>query len=286
MEVFYIDVFFLINFTVDILALYTALGVVHIHTGMSRLVLCSVLGAISAIIDVFISEYWVLRAINCVVSLLFLTIFIVKVASVIRRAKLLAVFLAVQMLLFSLVHICFSVLDNALSGLNIEITGVENRRALIFSILTLISIGVIKLIIMLFSDSLSEKSVRVTITIEDVSVEADALVDSGNLVRDPMNMNPVLFIKPSLAKRLVPECITDLTDIDLLDDDYRKRIRLIPVTRLGSTHIVTGVRADSVTVSNGKRQEEVSFTVGIDNEEGTYGGYEVLAPYAAMKNVF
>ena len=97
-----------------------------------------------------------------------------------------------------------------------------------------------------------------------------------------------------ISEKRYPDCRTfadytalfDLTDIDLLDDDYRKRIRLIPVTRLGSTHIVTGVRADSVTVSNGKRCEEVSFTVGIDNEEGTYGGYEVLAPYAAMKNVF
>ena len=54
---------------------------------------------------------------------------------------------------------------------------------------------------------------------------------------------------------------------------------------MGHTHIMTGVRADSVVIEIGKKQEEVEMTVVIDKDEGTFGGYEALAPLAVIENV-
>ena len=112
------------------------------------------------------------------------------------------------------------------------------------------------------------------------------MVDTGNLVRDPMNMNPVVFLKPLAAAYIFPYQILDLSEIDKLSNSYKKRIRLVPVTKSGETHVMTGVRVDEISVYNslGKR-EEISATIVIDKEGGTYGGYEALLPYDATKDV-
>ena len=122
------------------------------------------------------------------------------------------------------------------------------------------------------------------IRLEDKTLEVDALIDTGNLVKDPMNMNPVIFLKRNCAENIIPRSIIDLSDVDSLSADYRKRIRLIPVTRKDQTHVMTGVRVDKVVICNDKKREEIDATIVIDKEDGTYGGYHALAPYVAVCN--
>jgi stage II sporulation protein GA (sporulation sigma-E factor processing peptidase) len=134
---------------------------------------------------------------------------------------------------------------------------------------------------MTLSDSINQKSAKLIIKLEEKMLEVDALIDTGNLVKDPMNMNPVIFLKKNIAENILPRAIIDLTDIDSLSMGYKKRIRLIPVTREDTTHVMTGVRVDKVIVCN-KEREEINATIVIDKEEGTYGGYYALAPYVAI----
>jgi hypothetical protein len=65
----------------------------------------------------------------------------------------------------------------------------------------------------------------------------------------------------------------------------RKRIRLIPISRDGKTHVLTGVKIDSVRAVSGGVYEDVAVTVAIDKEGGDFGGYEALMPSAALCNV-
>ena len=283
---FYIDVFFLINFTVDILALYVAVRVLHARTGMWRLTLAALLGASVSVVDAFLYTYPLLRAVLFCASLFVCSHICFNRSGARRRIKLIAVFFTVELLLGGAVSFCYSALDGIFDSLGIMGGGGENPKALILAALVLLSIGIIRLLIMIFTDILGEKSVTVQITVADTTVEAEALLDSGNLVKDPMNMHPVLFIKPDLALRLVPKCVTELNNLDLLDNDYRKRIRLIPVTRVGGTHVMTGVRPDRVLVTRGKVSEEIDFTVAIDREGGTYGGFEALLPIAVIRDAF
>lgn len=286
MRTFYIDVYFLINFTVDILALYVSVRVLHAPAKMHRLVIAALLGAAVSVADAFLYALPLLRALLFAASLLFCSLIVMRASGVRRRIKLIAVFFTVELLLGGAVSFFYSALDGVFVSLGLTGEGVENRKALILAVLVLFSIGIIRLLIMIFTDILGEKSVRVSITVADTTVEVEAMLDSGNLVKDPMNMHPVLFIKPTLALRLVPRCVAELNDLDLLDNDYRKRIRLIPVTRVGGTHVMTGVRADKVVVTRGGVSEEIEFTVAIDKEGGTYGGYEALLPIAVIRDAF
>ena len=136
-----------------------------------------------------------------------------------------------------------------------------------------------------FSNVESESSARVEISFMDNTAVVSAFIDSGNLAIDPMDMSPVLLIKKDIAKSILPENIIDLSGIDSLDRSVKKRIRLIPVSRGGETHMLVGVKADAVRLIDGDTPEELRVTLAIDKEGGDFGGYKALMPSAALDNV-
>ena len=277
MRVLYVDVYFLINFTVDIISAFIAVKLLHIKTSFARLLLISSVGALAAVADVLIGDE---ALFTLVLGVLFLGLAVIIIAggvSFVRRVKFLVVFLCTEMLLGGAVSYIYRVLDRYTERIGEYFKGGStNRKALLFSVVILLAIGVLKLFIMVFSNEGSVKSARVSIRVGDSSVECEALVDSGNLVRDPMNMNPVVFIKEDLAKKLLPVEVIELSGIDTLDNAYRKRIRLIPVTRGDATHVLTGFLPDEVSLE--ENSGAVDVTLAIDREGGTYGGMDVLLP--------
>ena len=97
-------------------------------------------------------------------------------------------------------------------------------------------------------------------------------------------MSPVLLLKKDVAKDILPENIINLCDIDMLERGIKKRIRLIPISRGGETHVLVGVKADSVRIVKDDINEELFVTVAIDKEGGTFGGFMALMPSAALDN--
>ena len=130
----------------------------------------------------------------------------------------------------------------------------------------------------------SSGSVNLEIKYFDKTVRTDAFVDTGNLAVDPMDMSPILFVKKNIASQLLPPEMIDLRDPDLLSKNDRKRVRLIPVSMEGKTCVVTGFKADSVTVNGTNRSELIKVTVAIDKEGESYGGYYALMPAVALYN--
>ena len=286
METLYIDVFFLINFTIDILSAHFSAKFLHIKTSVPRLVFIGVIGALAAVSDIFLPSVFGLKIINSIGFLSLMTLIISKKCGIGRRIKFAISFLIFCMTLAGIVYFCYSMLDRLLAGYpSEELAEAENRGALLFSLIILIAIGVFKLLIMLFSGAKGVKNVRIRIEIEGRTAETDALVDSGNLVKDPMNMYPVLFVKQSFARTFLPQNILELSSLDKLERSYKKRVRLIPVTRSGSTHVLTGVRVDRVSLISKRGIDDVNVSIAIDKEGGSYGGYEALLPSAVVDDV-
>ncbi|MBR2343410.1 MAG: sigma-E processing peptidase SpoIIGA [Clostridia bacterium] len=285
MQTLYVDVFFLVNFTVDILAAHIALRFSKIRGSVRRIVAISALGALVALADVLFIEALFISLLLSVLYLFLAGRLITGQARFFRRLRFVVIYVISEVVIGGTVYSAYSLLDRYIGEEGFSAVGAENRSALVFSLIILLSIGVFKLMILLFSNLSNEKTVHISISVAERCAEADALVDTGNLVKDPMNMYPVLFVKPSFAERLLPENVITLHNIDALDSDYRKRIRLIPVSRGGETHVMTGVRADRVTAIGGWGKSELEVTIAIDKEGGSYGGYELLLPSAALEDV-
>ena len=281
----YIDVYFLINFTVDLLSLYFAARFSKIPTTIKRLIIASLFGALSAVGIVFLPENTLLKFVAAALGLLLIGFIAPKKITLRRKIKYIFAFLIFEALVGGGVTFIWGLLDRYISDFfNGFEGGAVNRKMLFLSLIVLLSIGVFKMLVSLFTNVETEESVDLEIRFLNKTAIVSAFVDSGNLAVDPMDMTPVLLIKKEIAEGILPVNIDQICDIDSLDRQIKKRIRLIPISRGGETHVLVGVKVDSVKIIKGDFAEEIAVTLAIDKEGGTFGGYKALMPSAALEN--
>lgn len=283
MQVLYIDVYFLINFTVDLLALYFSALLLHFPILRWRLVAAASLGAILAVVSVLMHTR---SGLVLFLSLLFLFGMVCLVgpgSSGFRRTRLALLFLLFQLLIGGIVHWGYGFLEKKIGKLPLN-GGMENQKLLYISVLILLAIGIVRISISLLSHAPGERSREVEIVIDGKTVRASALVDSGNFLRDPLDGSAVALIKPCVARRLLPTAFLD-EEVEKLSAEYQKKLRLIPVRMVGAQKIMFGIRPDAFTVFCGKKKERLRVIIAYDKEDGDYKGYPILIPSAVVENV-
>lgn len=279
MQTLYIDVYFLVNFTVNYLSAYFAVVFAKVPSSAKRLLIASIVGALIAVVTVLLPEIIAVKLIFSSLGLVLTSLLAINRVSARRRFKFIFSFVIFEALTGGAVTYTWNLFDTYLYESISNLGSVPvNRKLILFSIIVLLSIGVFKMIVSFFSNIESGGKCDIEISWLNVKVRTEAFIDSGNLAVDPMDMRPILFIKEKIARELGMEDIINLKDPDLLKKEVRRRIRLIPVSRGGATHVLTGVKADSVKVVMGECECEISVTVAIDKLGGDYGGFYALIP--------
>ncbi len=82
----------------------------------------------------------------------------------------------------------------------------------------------------------------------------NAIIDTGNFLREPITKTPVIVVEKDVLINIVPDYILnnlneiiDGKDFDL--EDYSSKIRIIPFTSLGKENgILLGLKADNVEI--------------------------------------
>ena len=280
MQTLYIDIYFLINFTVDFLSLYFSCILAKVPTSAPRLLISSLVGGAVGVIGVFVPDNFFVKLSVSLLGLPLIITLATKKISIKRRIKTAIAFLIFGALIGAGVYFMYGILDKFLyEYLKNSQGGAANPKLLFFSLIVLLLIGVFKMLISFFNNIESEGSRLLEITLLDKHIRTEAFVDSGNLAIDPMDMRPILFIKAEFAGCFLPDTVIERLDPDKIDRNMRKRIRLIPVSRNGTTKVLTGIKPDSVKIINSDgKKEEISVTIAIDKDEGTYGGFYALLP--------
>lgn len=284
MKTLYVDVYFLINFCVDFLALHFASRFVKIFCGSIRLLIAAVLGGVYAVLLVFLPQNSAVFSLTSVFFIFIMVFIVTKGASGTRKAKYLVAFLVFEILIGGLVYYAYVTLDKFFPN-SIEGSAPNNRRLLLLSVIILLSMGVLKLLLSLFGNTAAERNVKIKLKISGKIAEVSALVDSGNLVRDPMSMAPVMLMKREYAESCFPKTVRCLMGDGIIYEEVKKRLRLIPISSGGTTRILKAICPERASVLVGEREEEIRITVAIDDEGESYGGYAALVPLSALDNV-
>lgn len=283
MRVLYIDVYFLINFTVNLLALYFSCTLLHFPIRRWRLCLCAMLGALLAVVSVLWHEKFFLLLAASFAILLGMIVLAGAGGGVFRRLRLALLFFLFEFLIGGIVHFGYGFLEEKIGDLWVE-SGVENRKLLYLCALILLALGILRLAVSLLESGAHEKSCEVEIRIGEKRFFGSALVDSGNFLRDPLDGASVVLIKSRVAERLLPSAFLS-EDISALEKDHQKKLRLIPVRIMGSQRILLGIRPDDFSIFLKKKKEHVRVTVAYDKEKGDYEGYSVLISSSIAENV-
>ncbi len=95
------------------------------------------------------------------------------------------------------------------------------------------------LFVTVLTKATSKRRVRVSVTILGERREYDGIVDSGNLLRDPISATPVIVVHST----------EDSLDWSITDDPlYRSRVRMIPARSIFGEGLLVALRPDEVTV--------------------------------------
>ncbi len=285
MQTLYIDVYFLINFTVDLLTLYFSTLFSRVPTNIKRLLIAAILGAAAAVFIIFLPEIPMLKMLVSAVSVCIFGYVATERISIKRRIKFIISFFIFEALVGGCVSYIWGIFDKYLYDKFSSAESVPiNRKILFLAVILLISIGVFRMIVSFFSNIVNAGSAELEIKCLDKTIKCEAFVDSGNLAVDPMDMQPIIFIKEELACELLPNNVVNLRDPDTLSRDMRKRIRLIPVSRGGVTHVLTGIKVDEINICKEDKRAGVTATLAIDKEKGSYGGFSVLIPSGVVSD--
>ncbi len=278
--------YFIINFTIDLLALYFASRLLKIPTTVKRLILGSLLGAALAIITVLFIQSKITSLILSALYLLLISLICPKEVSLSRRVKFGVGFFVISTFIGGAVYHAFILLDQAFDSTLLEdMGGAENKNILILSLIVLLMIGILKIVKALFSHTFTEKNAKIEITLMGKTTVVEGLIDSGNLLVDPVDSTPVMLIKKEKIKKVFPLLAADLTQISLVNNVRAFKMRLIPVRIDGKSRVLVGAKPERAYFINKGKKERIELTIAIDSQEGSYGGYFALIPLATVENV-
>ena len=124
----------------------------------------------------------------------------------------------------------------------------------------------------------------VEIYIGNKSKKIKALIDSGNMLKDPINGYPVLVVERNKIKEILsPKLLENISiieggDINKIEKDFINKIRLIPFNSLGKENgMLIGIKVEKIKITFKEKEEYIKdVIIGIYNKkltkENTYNG--------------
>lgn len=137
----------------------------------------------------------------------------------------------------------------------------------------IVAITIIKISIKIIKTKISSKDMYCTVKIKlnEKIIETTAMIDTGNLAKEPITNTPVIIVESSLLYNILPKQILDNAENILSGDlskitekikkEYVTRLRCIPFSSLGKQNgMLLGIKADQIEVKK-EDDEKISTNV-------------------------
>ena len=290
----YVDLLFLINFSMDYICLYITIKILHRKTKLSRMLMAAAFGGVYSVAAVFIPFSPLTELIaDCVICIAICFIAFANKGQPIPRIFLYSfLFLGISMMTGG----CMTAIFNALSKLDLplDMIPMDDISTYLFAIVAAVA-GIISLKSgQLISRTSNVKKCKLTIDFCNKSFEFDGLCDSGNLVKDPISHKPVIFVD-----RKVPEKSLDLSFIDkykegiVKKDSPCKNLRLIIINTAAGNSIEVAAAPQSIAIFPESRRKSklptspitVDALIAPTNIASSNDGYNAIVPQEIIKDI-
>lgn len=122
---------------------------------------------------------------------------------------------------------------------------------------------------------------KIKITLNSKNIYSNAIIDTGNFLKEPITKTPVIVIQKNELSGIIPDYILDNLDKIINGEnvelgDYMSKIRLIPFSSLGKENgILLGLKADNVLIETEEKSIAVNNVIiaiynGILSKHGKY----------------
>ena len=281
----YIDVVFIENLIMNYIILFATSIIIKVKVKHIRLILASSLGAIYSII----AYMSILEMYSSVILKIILSVIIVYIAynpqNVKSMWKYLVIFYMKSFVFggaaFALIYI---VKPQDILMKNGLFLGTYPLKTIILG--TIVAFVVIVTSFKLVKSKISKKDMFCTIkiNINKVEIETKAMIDTGNLLKEPISNTPVIVVEHTLLYDCMPkEILNNLENIlggdfenisEEVKNKYISKLKVIPFSSLGKQNgMLIGIKPEEVTVINDENENKINnVIIGIYNKSLTKRG--------------
>ena len=281
----YIDVVFIENLIMNYIILFATSIIIKVKVKHIRLILASSLGAIFSII----AYMSILEMYSSVILKIILSVIIVYIAynpqNVKNMWKYLVIFYMTSFVFggaaFALIYI---VKPQDILMKNGLFLGTYPLKTIILG--TIVAFVVIVTSFKLVKSKISKKDMFCTIkiNINKVEIETKAMIDTGNLLKEPISNTPVIVVEHTLLYDCMPkEILNNLENIlggdfenisEEVKNKYISKLKVIPFSSLGKQNgMLIGIKPEEVTVINDENENKINnVIIGIYNKSLTKRG--------------
>lgn len=281
-EEIYADVLFIVNFSMDFLSLYIVGRLMHFLMDAKRVIFGATVGALYGVLELLIRlSKWKQTAITLgVLCLMCLIAFGFRSF----RTYLTGVGLTfgVSMLIGGIMTSAFLKLGDAVSYLEIGgtiATVYGDLPVWRFAVFALLSALITWALGKAFRRKRTQRACLVRMRFDGKEGEFTALVDSGNLLEEPVSGTPVIFLKGKAARILPKSLLAAMKNgAASLTLPEAGRLRVIPGRTVAGDGILLAAVPEMVALRSGRRWETRRALVAVDFTEGDFGGFDALVP--------
>jgi len=279
----YIDLYFLINFSMDFLGLFLAAKLLSYRVRPMRSLLAAVFGAVYACVSLFVMSSGFFGLVADIAACSVMAFIAIKRKGNLKQVGAYAlVYTAVSILLGGFMTVLFSLFnklgfDKLADGTDVS----DGLSVWLFALFAAIS-GMLSFFGgKLFKKKSARKYGEVKISYGGRSVILRGLCDSGNLLREPISAKLCIVADARLMNEIFSQKSADLIKdgrISELDIKDAGRIRIIPAETVNGDGMLYAFRADRVSIDMGKGWCDVDVYIAFSNLELSEDGVRALIP--------
>lgn len=286
----YVDIYFLINFSMDLLCFFLSSRLLSSRFHLKRVLLASAIGGIYSCVALFT---YATGAAAMLIDLL-ACLGICGVAMKRKRntrefLEFSIVYAAVSALLGGLMTALFSLFNKIGLGSSLVDEGdADGVSVWFFAFLALLSGAAALFGGRFFKKRVSRIEGSVKIEYGKRTLCLKALCDSGNLLTDPISSKPCVVAQRSEVERILPlgmaRAIKSGT-LERLNADEARRVRVIPTRTVNGGGILYAVRVDSLSIDMGNGYTEVDALVALGEVSDGAEGASALVPSSLVMGI-
>ncbi len=274
-QVVYVDLFFMINFSMDFLCFFLTAQLLSLKLGIMRTLCASALGGIYACVALFLP----FSGIGEIFLDIFVCIIMCAVAFLGKGAMLSAVcvYIATSAVLGGFMTAMFSLLNKA--NLPLDSVGGDGLSAYALLLLAAASALVSLLGGKFFRRRTSRKYINLQIEFDGRTKTLSGFCDSGNLLCDPLSGKPCIIADRGALEGFLPhELLAENANISSLPEKIASRVRIIPAVGALGKGMLIALRTDKIITDDGKHKNQVDALLAIASLGDGADGCQTIIP--------
>lgn len=281
----YIDLIFFENIIMNSIIIYATSTIIKQKPKILRVLISSIIGAIYSI-ALYITNYKIYTSIFSKIILSIIMMYVAFKPSNLKK-------LFKQVLIFYLTSFVFGgVALNLIYFLKPENISIKNglftgEYALkVIMLGALVALIIVKISIKIIKSKITTKDMycKIKMKINEKQIETNAMIDTGNLVKEPITNTPVVIVESSLLEGIIPkEILNNLENIlcgnlnnipQEIQEEYFTRLRCIPFSSLGKENgMLVGIKIPEIIAQNEEEERKTSnIIIGIYDKSLTKRG--------------